>query len=419
MTFVIYLMVLLSGLTGLIYQVTWQKYLSVYLGSHALSTSLTLASFFLFLSIGYALVSYWGHRIGRNRILSYGYIEGIIGVYAIFSPQIFDKLYHSWPSYPSDSTMHLLSSLLFAFLLMGLPTLLMGTTIPLLTQGLSHQLRDGHRVHSWVYGVNTLGAFLGSIIGGFYLLEIFGLAQSLNLTGILNCLICLFCLFYCKLTGFQFEGFAPTSMYSQSNKNYGILIVAFLSGFTSFGLESLIIRMANISIGTSNYSYTLIVGAFILAIALGSFFASFADDRRGAYWLVSSQLMLLGATIALYLFIPNWPNWNLSLRFLFNSSILSFYPFLFTIFLVLLLALIVPVALMGMTLPLLFQHLKRDDQYLSQTAGQMYAYNSLGAVLGSITLGYAAFFVLDADQVFKLPFGSLSISSLGEPAFKF
>jgi len=43
MAFLVLVIVFISGFTGLIYQVVWQKYLSIYLGSHALSTSLTLS----------------------------------------------------------------------------------------------------------------------------------------------------------------------------------------------------------------------------------------------------------------------------------------------------------------------------------------------------------------------------------------
>ena len=133
----VYLIVFLSGFTGLVYQITWQKYLSIYLGSHSLSAVLTLICFFLFLSLGYSLLGKKGHLLGRNRLMTYGYIEAFIGLFAILSPKLFLYLYRVWPHYPSDSFAHIFSSFGFAFVLMAFPTFLMGGTIPILTQALS------------------------------------------------------------------------------------------------------------------------------------------------------------------------------------------------------------------------------------------------------------------------------------------
>ena len=100
MNWIIYPIIFLSGFTGLVYQITWQKYLSIYLGSHALSTTLTLSGFFLFLALGYYVLGKKGHSLGRNRILTYGYIEALIGVFAILSPRLFLWAYTIWPSFP-------------------------------------------------------------------------------------------------------------------------------------------------------------------------------------------------------------------------------------------------------------------------------------------------------------------------------
>jgi spermidine synthase len=403
MAFIVLVMVFLSGFTGLVYQVTWQKYLSNYLGSHALSTSLTLSSFFFFLSIGYQLFGKYGHKLGKNRILVYAYVEGIIGVYAILSPALFSELYEVWPSYPSQSLAHLSSSWSFAFLLMGFPTFLMGGTIPLLTQGMSKKLQNSHKVHAYVYGLNTLGALVGILIAGFYLLEALGLEQSLNFTGIVNCLICVFLIFYCKLSAHDFSGFAPTASQEKPPRTHFLMLtLAFFSGFISFGFESLSIRMAGISIGSSNYTYTIIVASFIVSIAIGSFLAAKIKEEHCLRWLLISQIGITLSLFLLYFVIPNWPDYFLRVRLLFATSDLNFAPYWTLISLSFLVFLLVPVTLMGMTLPLLFQQLKSRGEFLNKTAGLMYAINSLGATLGAITIGYVVYFFLDGAQVFKL-----------------
>lgn len=426
MVAMVFLMVFLSGFSGLMYQVTWQKYLSIYLGSHALSTSLTLSSFFLFLALGYHFFGRYGHRLGSNRILSYAYLEGLVGVYAVLSPKLFSFLYEVWPSYPSNTAMHFISSGSFALILMGFPTFLMGGTIPLLTQGLSQSLSEGHRTHAWVYGLNTMGAFIGTMLAGFYFLETFGLAQSLNLTGIVNCLICVFLIVYCKVTGQKFQGYQPQDDADSQAKTiqWRLLSVAFLSGFLSFGLESMAIRMAGISLGSSNYTYTVIVGSFIIAIALGSFLATLSTDKNGLRWLLFTQVGLVFSLFCLYFLVPHWPNFFMRVRNLFATSEINFSPYWMLVFLSLFSFLVVPVLLMGTTLPLLFQQLKRQGAFLNETAGKMYAYNSVGATLGALILGYLAFFFLTAHEVFQVlvlvaSLCCLLIFSIAIPSFRF
>ena len=71
-------------------------------------------------------------------------------------------------------------------LLIGPPTVLMGGTIPLLTQGLARGLDDATRFHSLVYAFNTAGAFAGALSAGFWLIPSLGLAGSLCAVSFLN-----------------------------------------------------------------------------------------------------------------------------------------------------------------------------------------------------------------------------------------
>ena len=44
----------------------------------------------------------------------------------------------------------------------------MGGTIPILTLALAGDIAHATRVHAWIYGANTLGAFAGALAGGFW-----------------------------------------------------------------------------------------------------------------------------------------------------------------------------------------------------------------------------------------------------------
>ncbi|TMA33153.1 MAG: hypothetical protein E6J87_10945, partial [Deltaproteobacteria bacterium] len=79
-----------SGFTGLAYEVTWQKYLAILLGAHSEATAAVLGLFLGGLSLGYWLFGALTRRlVVRGRALArpapllqvYGAVEAGIGVW--------------------------------------------------------------------------------------------------------------------------------------------------------------------------------------------------------------------------------------------------------------------------------------------------------------------------------------------------
>src|SRR3954451_4546334 len=162
---IVYVMTFLSGASGLIFQVVWQRYLSSLVGSEARSVSLVVAVFLLGLALGYY---FWGNftetRIERKYLLRiYGRIEVVIGIYAIVFPLVFGAI-KQFSYYVSN---FLIFDFVLAVLLLLLPTFLMGATIPLLTKVVPESMEDVNSCHTKIYGINTLGAFFGTFVSGF------------------------------------------------------------------------------------------------------------------------------------------------------------------------------------------------------------------------------------------------------------
>ena len=63
------------------------------------------------------------------------------------------------------------------------PAILMGGTIPILTQALAHDLEDATRFHALVYAFNTAGAFAGALAAGYWLVPSLGLVGVLRRDG--------------------------------------------------------------------------------------------------------------------------------------------------------------------------------------------------------------------------------------------
>src|SRR6185437_9174387 len=78
----ILLLFFFSGATALVYEVVWSKYLSLILGSTIQAQTVVLAAFMCGLALGNRLFGRWADRL-HQPLVAYGYIESLVGVYAL------------------------------------------------------------------------------------------------------------------------------------------------------------------------------------------------------------------------------------------------------------------------------------------------------------------------------------------------
>ena len=171
-----------SGATALVYEVVWSKYLSLMLGSTVQAQTVVLAVFMGGLALGNRLIGARSDLL-RRPLATYGYLEGMIGLYAFFFSTIYalaDKLFVSVGSkmFENELGMLLLKGGLSVGLLL-LPTVLMGGTLPLLSAWLQKQSDDAGRWSARFYSTNSLGAVCGSFMAGFYMIRSLGLVSAL------------------------------------------------------------------------------------------------------------------------------------------------------------------------------------------------------------------------------------------------
>src|SRR5438477_8296862 len=79
---------LLSGATGLIYEVVWARMLGLVFGATTIAISAMLAAFMGGLALGSALAAKLGARI-RRPLRAYALMEMCIGLYALIVPGLF------------------------------------------------------------------------------------------------------------------------------------------------------------------------------------------------------------------------------------------------------------------------------------------------------------------------------------------
>jgi len=405
----IYLFIFLTGTAGLIYEVTWQKYLSRLLGSDSVATAIILATFLGGLSVGYYFCGKLTTKIKRHFV-GYAFLEGIIGIWCLVFPHLFnvlDFLTKRWSFSPPF--LIIIQGIFCSVLLMGVPTICMGGTIPFLTRGISRNITEATSVHALVYAVNTAGAFAGTLLSGFYLIPNYGLPATMVKTSFLNLGTFFFFLILPKILK-QGEISRESKEYLEKampepSSDIGrfppllLYSIAFLSGFYVMSLENVLIRITNLSLGSSSYSFTIIVSVFILSIAAGSFVIS--RFKQISRWLLYvNQILISMFLLIIFILLDKWPYWAHLIRISFQSNIAGFWGYYLQVFLALACILILPVGLMGATIPIIFHELKRDLPKVGQYSGMIFSWNTVGNLIGSLVGGIVLYYVFNNRGVF-------------------
>lgn len=409
----------LTGFSGLVYQVAWQKYLAILLGSHSEAIAAVLAIFLGGLAAGYFVFGrVTGQYVERARtrgeapqlLRLYGIVESGIGAYALLFPFLFSGAQVLSVHIPLLGEGFTFSFDVFlTVLLIGPPTVLMGGTIPILTQALASRLEEATRVHAWVYSFNTAGAFFGALAGAFLLIPLLGLDGVVRIMGLVN-LTAGATFIYLQRSTHKALPKSETVSAGVPAGFAGYAVVVLLSGFAMMCVQTTLNRIGGVSLGASHFTFAMVVAVFVLCIALGSFAVSALRNIPPAL-IVGSQWLLVGILAALYFELENAPYYAHVVRRLFADLSPSFYPYHFFVFLGMLSVLMVPIGLSGALLPLVFHHLRNEIGELGGIAGRLYAWNTLGSLLGALLGGYALLFFVDLHHVFAIALFSLVVGA--------
>ena len=362
----LYLIFILSGSAGLIYESIWSRYLGLFVGHSAYAQVIVLVIFLGGMALGALVAGRFADRI-REPLLWYAGIEIAVGLLGL----VFHRAFGAATGFAYDSIFPAFAGSPFllsikwviAGLLVLPQSILLGATFPLMSTGalrliaragsaLAASARTG-RVLAMLYFANSLGAAAGVLVAGFYLIRIAGLPGTLVVAAVINlavgALVAGLALLwredavapptaeraarvrtaeYAKhlraaegaehLRTAEYaesaEGFDESVAFAQSKptRPWNLLLgVSFGTAVASFIYEIAWIRMLSFVLGSATHSFELMLSAFILGLALGSLWIRSRIDRLAhplrALGIVQVAMGLLAvATLPLYLASFGW-----------------------------------------------------------------------------------------------------------------
>ncbi len=395
----VYAVFILSGMSALIYQVYFTKKISLIFGSTALAVTTVLAAYMFGLAAG----SYIGGKIAdrmKSPILIYAYAELLVGMFLLASPSLFDlmeSLYVSIGKSGGLTSQNLIfMRILFSLPVILLPTLAMGTTLPLLIKYLTTVRKKIAGNVSRLYSANIIGAALGTFLATYVLLPNFGMMATIAIAILVNLAIALVVLRLGKrfpqLSAAANEAALPEMteqpwhLLTPAAMNAVLIVSVLVLGFVSFAGEVVWTRLLAMIVGNSVYAFGVMLIAVLVGLAIGGYIAGrLALDRRNKLAVLSALQFLMAGFFLLQLLC-----WDKIPVFMQNLWITarSFPEREFVRFAISFSLLILPTLAVGLTFPLLASLYANNLKTLGSSIGRISFFNTLGNILGTLVMGF-------------------------------
>jgi spermidine synthase len=383
---VLFFLFFFSGFASLVYQVVWTRMAFASFGIIMPVLSVVLSVFML----GLALGSWAGGRLigplvkttGLSAAFFYAGAEFLIGLGAFAVPRLFDLCERVLlPAGQMDSVKYLFFSALALAVSIFPWCVSMGTTFPLMMAYVRERDDANTESFSFLYLANVLGAMTGTLYTAVVLVEKLGFHHTLWVAAAANFTIAFISLCLALEQQRQPGSAAGAGINVPSPAAMGlaqsrlIKLILFSTGFASMAMEVVWSRAFTPTLKTQVYSFAMVVFSYLGATFLGSLMYR-RDLRRNRVVSMATLMSLLAVAV----FLPILDNNPTFLEEHYWSG--SINPLSALI----LLASICPLcALLGYLTPGLI-----DDYAAGQPrrAGQAYAINVLGCILGPLVACY-------------------------------
>ena len=392
-----------SGACALTYQTVWFRQFRLIFGASTFATAAVLAIFMGGLGVGSAIL---GRRADAHPkpLVFYGNLELLIAVSAAVSQLLLRLVAKIYFATGGSVTLGIFVAtivrLILAAIVLVVPTVLMGGTLPAAARAVETNEDNARRNVALLYGANTLGAVTGTLVSTFFALEVFGNRKTLLVAVLVNLVIAV----VARSVGAQWgAGASPAreQQTTQSAARIRVLVAAGIVGFAFLLMELVWYRMLGPLLGGSTFTFGLILAVALLGIGLGgaaySFWSGGGRATAGGFALTCS---LEAVAIAFPFALGD----RLAVAEAFLRDLGQFgfegYVLAWTL---LTIVVVLPAAFVaGVQFPLLISLLGSGREDVGRDVGHAYAWNTAGAIAGSLAGGFGLIPLLTAPGAWRL-----------------
>lgn len=383
-----------SGFTALLYQVAWQRMLGLFSGSDVRSVTIIIASYLLGLGLGNLISSHNSDRLNnRQCVRVYGWCNLGIAIFAVCSRFLFYDLLFLRLQYLAKSPVLMLAIVLVSLLI---PTTLMGLSLPLLSKAINRSVNEAASRIGWLYGVNTLGSGLGTIISGWFIVGTFGYEKTVYLGAVLSASVSLAAFVTARgfANNFVRQQQPAIHLFSSQTKVKSLqewYLLVFLSGFAAISWEIIWFRVLDIALQSNAYTYGHLLAFILISNGLGSMLGAkairYIRHPKKIFLLIQGMVAVYSATAigAVAFYWQTHPNLRDDLGYIDLNNL--GFPVIFKYLIVPCAMMVLPNLLLGFYFPLVQKAVQRDSQEIGKRVGSILVANILGNTMGSLITG--------------------------------
>jgi len=360
----VHLLVVVTGLASLSWEVLWQIESSLALGVSAWGTAITLAATMGGMSIGSILVSRaLEDRLVERPVRLYGVLEFVIGLAGLSLGVAFHVLERidTWV-YAALPGLAWLVHLTGIVVVLGVPAVCMGATFPVF--GLV--ARQFQTSIALLYALNTLGATIGVLLAAFVLIPSFGMTHAAWVIAGCNVAVGVATWMLGRGSGTRLERRTGKVLPSFDYRTEQWILL--VTGFATLSLEIAWFRALTATFYSTTDAFAIMLSAMLLALGLSAIYVPHLRQRASLGSLLSwAGILILAATPVIERF----------------GSIPTYHPQPFLLllhwFLLTLSVIGPPVFALGVAFPWIL-----DEQDSARKWGTLYAVNTLAAIAGAL-----------------------------------
>lgn len=387
-----------SGACALVYQVAWFREFRLVFGASTMATGAVLALFAGGLGVGGLVLGPHADR-HANPARLYASLELGVALSAAITPVLLWLVRRVYIAAGGTPTLGLivgtLVRLLLAALVLGVPTFLMGGTLPAAARAVETEEDLGRRQIGWLYGINTLGAVVGCLGATFWLLEAIGTRRTLLIAVAVNVVVSLGAFWLARGT----EGEQPADgSQEEKHERWGhaergpavrrfVVAAAAVVGFCFFVMEIVWYRMLGPLLGGTVFTFGLILAVALFGIGLGgALYGVLRRDREPSLEAFSSTALLEALCVSFpFALGDRIATFALGLR---SLGMIGFAGHALGWTLVTVLVVLPAACMAGFQFPMLIALLGRGRSAVGRETGLAYAANTAGAIAGSLLGGF-------------------------------
>jgi spermidine synthase len=375
----IYYLFFFSGFPALIYQIVWERALFALYGVNVESVTVVVTGFLLGLGLGSLVGGFLSRISGMPLLALFGVAELGTAAYGLFSL----RLFHHVGQYTAGTSLFGTTAISFALLL--IPTMLMGSTLPMLVTYSVRRSRNVGGSLGLLYFVNTLGSATACFLAAAVIMALLGQSGSVAMGAALNATVGIGALVVHYLR--REESARPSAadlvaVEAAHDVSAGMLslpvaaIFVGASGFIALAYEILWYRLFSFWSGSDARVFAYLLGAYLAGIAAGGLVAHDLTNRAASDRSKRQYLRL----IAWFVVLANLAG------FIAAPAMGLAAPHLSVSFVLVIVAL--GAALLAATFPLISHITIANDKRAGYGISLLYFSNIVGSALGSFIVGF-------------------------------